>query len=113
MQAKHIKDVDIQGKNVVIRVDMNVPIKNGQVVSDIRIQRALKTIQYALEQNAAVLVLSHLGRPTEGEYNAEFSLLPVARRLAELLNKEVYLPFLQLCLVNIFLAFGQRTMFTC
>ncbi len=89
MKAKHIQDLDLNGKNVVIRVDMNVPIKNGKVGSDTRIKRALKTINFALENNAAVLVLSHLGRPTEGEYNAEFSLLPVAERLSELLGKKV------------------------
>ncbi len=89
MKAKHITEVDLNGKNVVIRVDMNVPIKDGKVSSDTRIRRALTTIQYALDNNAAVLVLSHLGRPTEGEYNAEFSLKPVAERLSELLGKPV------------------------
>ncbi len=89
MKAKLINEIDLKNKNVVIRVDMNVPIKEGKVTSDTRIKRALKTINYALENNAAVLILSHLGRPTEGEYNAEFSLLPVAKRLSELLNKEV------------------------
>ncbi len=89
MKAKRIDQLDLYGKNVVIRVDMNVPIKNGKVGSDTRIKRALKTINYALDNNAAVLILSHLGRPTEGEYNAEFSLKPVAQRLSELLNKEV------------------------
>ncbi len=89
MKAKLINEIELKGKNVVIRVDMNVPIKNGIVGSDTRIKRALKTINYALDNNAAVLVLSHLGRPTEGEYNAEFSLVPVAKRLSELLGKEV------------------------
>ncbi len=89
MKAKHIKEIDLNQKNVVIRVDMNVPIKNGEVTSDTRIRAALKSIQHCLDNNAAVLVLSHLGRPTEGEYNAEFSLAPVAKRLSELLGKEV------------------------
>ncbi len=89
MKAKLINELDLNNKKVVIRVDMNVPIKEGKVSSDTRIKRALKTINYALDNNAAVLVLSHLGRPTEGEYNAEFSLLPVAKRLSELLGKEV------------------------
>ncbi len=89
MKAKLINEIDLKNKNVVIRVDMNVPIKEGKVTSDTRIKRALKTINYALDNNAAVLILSHLGRPTEGEYNAEFSLVPVAKRLSELLNKQV------------------------
>ncbi len=89
MKAKLIDQCELSGKKVVIRVDMNVPIKDGVVKSDTRIKRALKSIEYALSQNASVLVISHLGRPTEGEYNAEFSLKPVAKRLSELLNKEV------------------------
>lgn len=89
MKAKRIDQLDVNGKNVVIRVDMNVPIKNGKVTSDTRIKAALKTINYALDNNAAVLLLSHLGRPTEGEYNPDFSLAPVAQRLSELLGKPV------------------------
>ncbi len=89
MKAKLINELDLNGKNVVIRVDMNVPIKEGKVTSDTRIKAALKTIKYALENNAAVLVLSHLGRPTEGEYEEKFSLQPVANHLAGLLNREV------------------------
>ncbi len=89
MKAKLIDQIDLKNKKVVIRVDMNVPIKDGKVKSDTRITRALKTIEYALSQEASVLILSHLGRPTEGEYNEEFSLKPVAKRLSELLGKEV------------------------
>ncbi len=90
MKAIRIDQLDVSKRNVVIRVDMNVPIKNNEVTSDTRIRRALKTINYALDNNAAVLILSHLGRPTEGEYNPEFSLAPVAKRLSELLGKEVH-----------------------
>ncbi len=89
MQAKLINEIDLNNKKLVIRVDMNVPIKGGMVRSDTRIIAALPTIKYALEQNAAILILSHLGRPTEGEYNETFSMKPVAKRLAELLNHEV------------------------
>lgn len=91
MKAKLISDIDLNGKKLVIRVDMNVPIKEGKVKSDTRIKAALKTINYALEKNASVLLLSHLGRPTEGEFNPEFSLAPVTERLSELLNKSVKL----------------------
>ncbi len=89
MQARLINEIDLDSKKVVIRVDMNVPIKSGMVRSDTRIIAALPTIKYAIEQNAAILILSHLGRPTEGEYNDTFSMKPVAKRLAELLNHEV------------------------
>ncbi len=89
MQAKLINEIDLNNKNVVIRVDMNVPIKGGMVRSDTRIIAALPTIKYALEQNAAILILSHLGRPTEGEFNDTFCMKPVAKRLSELLNNEV------------------------
>jgi len=84
-------DLDLSSKRVLIREDLNVPIRDGMVTSDARIQAALPTLQRALAENAAVLVMSHLGRPTEGEPSVEFSLQPVADRLAELLDTDVRL----------------------
>jgi phosphoglycerate kinase len=81
--------IDLSGKRVLIREDLNVPIKDGVVTSDARIRAALPTIRLALEQQGRVLLMSHLGRPEEGVWNAEFSLAPVARRLAELLGVPV------------------------
>ncbi len=82
-------DVDLAGKRVLIREDLNVPIKAGKVTSDARIRASLPTIQLALEKNARVLILSHLGRPKEGKFEPEFSLAPVAARLSELLGRPV------------------------
>ena len=86
-----MKDVDLAGKRVLIREDLNVPIKDGKVSSDARIRAALPTIEAALAAGAAVLVMSHLGRPVEGEFDASFSLQPVALHMAELLGKKVRL----------------------
>ncbi len=84
-------DLDLSGKRVLIRQDLNVPIKDGAVTSDIRIRASLPTIKKALEAGAAVILLSHLGRPLEGEYDEQFSLAPVATRLSELLGQPVRL----------------------
>lgn len=84
-----LKDLDCSDKRVLIREDLNVPIENGYISSDARIKAALPTIQYALDQGAAVIILSHLGRPEEGHVNAEFSLAPVAERLQALLDRPV------------------------
>lgn len=84
-------DLDLAGKRVLIREDLNVPVKNGKVTSDARIQASLPTIEFALNAGAAVMLMSHIGRPTEGEYNPEYSLQPVAEYLATLLNKPVRL----------------------
>jgi phosphoglycerate kinase len=78
--------LDLRGKRVLIREDLNVPISAGVVSSDARIRAALPTIRQALEAKASVLIMSHLGRPEEGQFSEEFSLAPVARRLAELLG---------------------------
>jgi len=86
-----MQDQDLKNKRVLIRQDLNVPIKNGQVSSAKRIMASLPTIQLALEKGAAVMVMSHLGRPVEGEYNSEFSLKPVADYLSAQLNKTVKL----------------------
>jgi phosphoglycerate kinase len=83
--------LDLRDKRVLIREDLNVPIQGGAVSSDARIRAALPTIQTALAARARVLVMSHLGRPEEGKYAAEFSLAPVAKRLAQLLGVSVAL----------------------
>jgi phosphoglycerate kinase len=83
--------LDLGGKRVLIREDLNVPIHDGVVSSDARIRAALPTIQAALTARARVLVMSHLGRPEEGKYAEEFSLAPVAKRLAQLLGVPVHL----------------------
>ena len=91
MSIQNMIDLDLSGKRVLIRQDLNVPVKNGQVTSDIRIQASIPTIQKALAAGAAVMVLSHLGRPVEGEYDNASSLKPVADRLSTLLGKPVRL----------------------
>jgi phosphoglycerate kinase len=82
---------DLRGKRVLIREDLNVPVHDGVVTSDARIRAALPTLKAALDQKARVLVMSHLGRPEEGKYAEEFSLAPVAKRLAQLLGVTVAL----------------------
>jgi phosphoglycerate kinase len=89
LKIKTMSGVDLRGKRVLIREDLNVPIKDGQVSSDARIRAALPTLQAALNAKARVLVMSHLGRPDEGRYSEEFSLAPVAKRLAQLLGMSV------------------------
>jgi phosphoglycerate kinase len=86
-----MSSLDLRGKRVLIREDLNVPIQGGSVTSDARIRAALPTIQAALTAKAHVLVMSHLGRPEEGKYAEEFSLAPVAKRLAQLLGVPVAL----------------------
>ena len=86
--ARSIKDLDLAGKRVFIRVDFNVPIKNGAIGDDTRIRASLPTIKYAVEQGATVILASHLGRP-KGKPNPEYSLKPVAARLSELVGRPV------------------------
>jgi len=89
MAVIRMSDVDIGGKRVLIREDLNVPVADGVVTSDARIRAALPTIRAALEAGAAVMLMSHLGRPTEGTPEAQFSLAPVAQHLGELLGRDV------------------------
>ncbi|PIE41547.1 MAG: phosphoglycerate kinase, partial [Gammaproteobacteria bacterium] len=91
MSVIKMTDLDLSGKRVLIREDLNVPVKNGKVTSDARIQASLPTIKHALDAGAKVMVMSHLGRPTEGEYDEAFSLQPVASHLSGLLGKDVRL----------------------
>jgi phosphoglycerate kinase len=89
MTVIKMTDLDLKGKRVLIREDLNVPVKDGKVTSDVRIRASLPTIQHALEAGAKVIVMSHLGRPTEGEYAEEFSMKPVAEHLGGLLGRSV------------------------
>ncbi|MBK6739851.1 MAG: phosphoglycerate kinase [Haliea sp.] len=91
MNVLLMQDLDLRGKRVLIREDLNVPVKQGVVTSDARIRAALPTIEAALAAGAKVILMSHLGRPVEGEFNAEFSLAPVAGHLSGLLGKPVAL----------------------
>ena len=91
MRVRPMADQALAGKRVMIREDLNVPVDGGVVTSDARIRAALPTIRAAVEQGARVILLSHLGRPKEGEFSAENSLAPVATRLGELLDPPVRL----------------------
>src|SRR5579862_6386703 len=89
MRVLRMTDTDLRNKRVLIREDLNVPVKDGAVASDARIRAALATIRYALDQHAQVFVMSHLGRPQEGQEDPALTLAPVAARLSELLGKPV------------------------
>jgi phosphoglycerate kinase len=91
MNVLRMTEQDLAGKRVLIRFDFNVPVMDGHVTSDARIRAALPTIRHALEAGAGVIVMSHLGRPTEGEWEDQFSLGPVARHLGVLLGQNVSL----------------------
>lgn len=89
MGIPKMSDLDLKGKRVLIREDFNVPLKNGEITSDLRIRAALPTIKAALKAGAKVMLMSHLGRPAEGGSNEAFTLAPVARALSEMLKMEV------------------------
>ena len=88
MRKLTIQDLDLQGKKVFVRVDFNVPLKDGSVMNDLRISESLQTIRYGIEQGAALVLASHLGRP-KGKRKPEYSLAPAAVRLSEMLGKNV------------------------
>ena len=85
---KTVKDIDVSGKRVLVRCDFNVPMKDGRITDDIRITSALPTVKYLMDNDARVILMSHMGRP-KGEAKPEFSLKPVADRLSQLLGKDV------------------------
>ena len=89
MSILRMTDLDLAGKRVLVRQDLNVPVADGRVTSDQRITASIPTIKLALSMGAAVMVTSHLGRPTEGAFKPEDSLAPVAKRLGELLGRDV------------------------
>ena len=89
MSVIKMTDLDLAGKRVLIRQDLNVPLKDGKVASDKRIRASLPTIEHCIKAGAKVMIMSHLGRPTEGEYAEEFSLAPVAAHMGGLLGKDV------------------------
>jgi len=91
MSVIRMSDLDLTGKRVLIREDLNVPVKNGEVTSDARLKAALPTIEMALKKGAKVMVMSHLGRPEEGVFDAESSLQPVVAYLAKTLSAKVHL----------------------
>ncbi|MCB1816094.1 MAG: phosphoglycerate kinase, partial [Candidatus Competibacteraceae bacterium] len=91
MTVLQMADVDLAGKRVFIRADLNVPLKEGAIADDTRIRASLPAIRQALKAGAAVMLTSHLGRPEEGVFSAENSLQPVADRLTELLGQPVTL----------------------
>ena len=91
MPIQRMTDMNLRGKTLVIREDLNVPLKNRKISNDKRIRAALPTIEYALEQGAGVIILSHLGRPKEGVFDEQTSLAPVAARLQECLGRQVLL----------------------
>jgi phosphoglycerate kinase len=88
MNKRSVRDLDVRGKRVLVRVDFNVPVKNGEVTDDTRIRRAIPTIKYLLEQGAQPILISHLGRP-KGEPAPQYAMDPVAKRLEELLGAPV------------------------
>ena len=89
MAIRRMSDLDLKGQRVLIREDLNVPIENGRITSETRIVAAIPTMKLALEKGAAVMVTSHLGRPKEGQWSEEDSLAPVAKRIGELLGRDV------------------------
>jgi len=88
LNKKTIEDINVSGKKVLARCDFNVPLADGKITDDKRIRESLKTIKYLIDNGAKVILCSHLGRP-KGEFNMQFSLAPVAKRLSELLGKDV------------------------
>jgi phosphoglycerate kinase len=84
-----LKDQDLSNKNVVVRLDLNVPIQDKQIIDSTRIISSVPTIKYLVDKNCKVLLTSHLGRPEEGKFDQDFSMSPVAKKLSEILNHEI------------------------
>lgn len=105
MTIKKMIDLDLKGKRVFIREDLNVPLEDGRITSDKRIRAAFPAIRQAVKAGAKVMIVSHLGRPEEGKYEAKYSLAPVAKRLSEMLGQEV--PLVKDWLDGVDVASGQ------
>ncbi|MDD6187389.1 MAG: phosphoglycerate kinase [Oscillospiraceae bacterium] len=90
LNKKTVEDIDVKGKKCLVRCDFNVPVKDGVITDDKRIREAMKTIRYLVDHGAKVILCSHMGKP-KGEFNEKYSLKPVAKRISELLGKEVYM----------------------
>src|SRR5690606_23816174 len=89
LNKKTVEDLEVKGKKVLVRCDFNVPMdKEGNITDDIRIRAAIPTVEYILNKGGAVILMSHLGRP-KGEPNPKYSLEPVAKRISDLIGKEV------------------------
>ena len=86
---RKLGDTDVLNKTIALRVDLNVPVKDGKVLDDTRILAIIPTLQYLQKQNSKIVLISHFGRPEAGVFDSKFSLLPVAKRLGEILNKEI------------------------
>ena len=91
MTLLNITDIPLKNKRVLIRLDLNVPLENGRISSKNRIESSLPSIEYALKSGAAVILMSHLGRPNEGYFDKKYSLFTVANELSKILNIEVVL----------------------
>ena len=89
-EYNELTNIDIEGKNVLLREDLNVPMENNKIINDARIRAAIPTIKYILSKGAKVAIISHFGRPAEGVYNKKYSLEKVAVRLSEILGEEVF-----------------------
>lgn len=92
LNKKTIEDIDVSGKKVLVRCDFNVPLADGVITDDKRIRESIPTIRYLADHGAAVILCSHLGRPKDEESKKKCTLAPVAKRLSELMGKEVKLP---------------------
>jgi len=89
-EYNELTNIDIEGKNVLLREDLNVPMGNNKIINDARIRAAIPTIKYILSKGAKVAIISHFGRPIEGVFDKKYSLKQVAIRLAEILGEEVF-----------------------
>ena len=89
-EYNELTNIDIEGKNVLLREDLNVPMANNKIINDARIRAAIPTIKYILSKGSKVAIISHFGRPAEGVYNKKYSLEKVAVRLSEILGEEVF-----------------------